>query len=829
MRLASDMQEILVDISILSLFVFLFFAMSEGRRDLRLNLWTAGWLFVVAHFVGELWQPAGAAAQIVQSCLSIDALALAGTCFIYSAALQHSPGGIVRKMAGVLILFTILSLNLAISGHSPAWLLALVVVARQSLAVALVFTARQQRPQFVRASIAVCVPLGAWMLNDILHNQPEIVIYALLCEIFWIAAIDFFANGWHNSVALKTMMGGFVAWGAVFPVAYWLSQLFPHFEVDREVWNVPKFFVAVGMILVVIEEDTRAARQLAHDYRLLFDHNPEPFWITEVETLKFLAVNRAAHDLHGYTREEFLNLKIPDIVDPDYRGLVFSNMQAARFAHRASRHVRKDGSVFPIDISAQEIFFQGRRCRFVMAVDATEREALQEQLDFQAGHDRLTGLPNRTSLPDLLANALHRATASGEKIAVLALDIDRFKRINDMYGLRVGDECIRRAAAILTSHMRSMDIIARTGGDEFAIVMTGLKSAIGAEQAVRDLTEAFDEPLIIEGYKIHLPINIGVSLGPEEDGDALALWRGAESARAQVGAAGPTRAFWFSPELRKAAEEQVEIETYLLTRMDEGGLRLAYQPIFGTNGAMHSMEALLRLQHPEIGPVSPAKLIPLAEAAGLIVPLGEWVIEQACRQLLIWRSQGVPLVPVAVNVSGLHVMRVDFASRLMAALERYSINPRLLHIEVTESVAMRNLENVTEQMAALSSRGIEFSIDDFGTGHSSLARLSQLGASILKIDRSFMQPTCTDNAHSIVQAIITMAHTLGHRVVAEGVESVEQLACLRALDCDLFQGYLLSRPIAPDQIPLLIGAVHPAFVVRPPSNETLHLVESATA
>lgn len=831
---ASDMQETLVDISIVSLFVFLFFAMSQGRRDLRLHLWTAGWLWIVAHFVVELWQPAGVSAQIVQSCFSIDALALAGICFICSATLQRPPDGITRKMAGALVVLTILSFDLVLCGHAPPWLLALVFAARPGLAIALNFREHQHRPRLVRVSIAVCLLLSVWMLNAILHNQPEIAVYALLCEIYWIAAINFFANGWHNSTALKTMIGGFVAWGAVFPAAYFFSRFFPHLEVDGEVWNVPKFCVAVGMILVVIEEDTRAARQLAEDYQLLFNYNPEPFWITEIASLKFLAVNQAALDLHGYTREEFLNLKVIDIVQADLHASVLADVQSSKTRpYFASRHIRKDGSRFPMDISAQDIFFQGKRCRFVMGIDTTEREALQEQLDYQAGHDHLTGLPNRMLLPDLLANALECATRLGEKIAVLALDIHRFKRINDMYSLRIGDACIQRVSQILAARMRSMDIIARTGGDEFAIVMTGLKSAISAEQAVRDLTEAFDEPLIIEGYKIHLPINIGVSLGPEQGVDALSLWRSAESARAQVGSAGPGRAFWFSSELRKAAEEQVEIETYLLTRMDEGGLRLAYQPIFNANGAMHSLEALLRLHHPEIGVVSPTKLIPIAEAAGLIVPLGEWVIEQACRQLLIWRSQGVALLPVAVNVSGLHVMRVDFASRLVATLERYSINPRLLHIEVTESVAMRNLENVTEQMAALSSRGIEFSIDDFGAGYSSLGRLSELGASILKIDRSFippgLQPGNTDNAHSIVQAIITMAHALGHRVVAEGVETADQLACLRALGCDLFQGYLLSRPVAPDQIQALIGVVHPAFIIRPPSNDTLHLVGSATA
>ena len=215
------------------------------------------------------------------------------------------------------------------------------------------------------------------------------------------------------------------------------------------------------------------------------------------------------------------------------------------------------------------------------------------------------------------------------------------------------------------------------------------------------------------------------------------------------------------------------------------------------------MEALLRLQHPEIGAVSPTTLIPLAEAAGVVVALGEWVIEEACRQILIWRSQGVPPAPVAINVSGLQVMRVDFAGRLMAMLgAAFHIDPRLVQIEVTglDRHAQPRKGHRTD-VCAFSSRGLEFSIDDFGTGHSSLARLSQLGASTLKIDRSFMQPGCADSEHSIIQAIITAKHTLGHRVVAEGVASAEQLACLRALDCDLFQRYLLSRPVKPEQIP----------------------------
>jgi len=247
------------------------------------------------------------------------------------------------------------------------------------------------------------------------------------------------------------------------------------------------------------------------------------------------------------------------------------------------------------------------------------------------------------------------------------------------------------------------------------------------------------------------------------------------------------------------------------------------------DGAVRGLEALLRLEHPTLGPVSPVRLIPIAEESGLIVPLGQWIMEEVCRQLRVWGSQGVPFVPVAINASGLQLMHEDFAERLIATLKRYAIDPHLVHIEVTESAAMRNLDEVSDQMAALSAQGIAFSIDDFGTGYSSLARLAQLGVSILKIDRSFMSPACTEHAHSIVQAIITMAHALGRSVVAEGVETTQQVDCLRELGCDLLQGFLLSRPVAPERIPSLIGRLHPALAAPRDSCDvdSLHLVARA--
>lgn len=824
------MQQILVDMAELGLIVFLFFTMSRGRQDTRLWFWTAGWLSIVVHFAIGLWSPVSLLGQNVAACISIDALLIAASCFIYSHAMLRLPARTTQAVAISLIPVTLLTVNFAICGWPSASILASLVVGRQALAIAWIRTARHQL-QFGRLSIFMALLMGTWMCTSVLQGHPEIVVYGLLCEIYLSTALNFYAYGWRSSAAVRTMIAGFVAWGAVFPAAYFVASLWPRFVVDPEVWNVPKFFVAIGMILAVMEEDARAARALGEDYRLLFDGNPEPLWIVEIETLRFLGANQAALDLHGYTREEFLELTLTDVLHPDSREVAVANVRASEEAkqHRASRHLRKNRSSFAVDVSAQDTFFQGKRCRFVMALDVTEREELQQQLDHQAGHDRLTGLPNRMLLPDLLADALEHTVDASETLAVLSLDLDRFKRINDMYGLRIGDAYIERMARTLASRMRTMDIVARTGGDEFTIVVTGLKNTVTAEQEVQDLIRLFDEPVVVQGYKIQTPVSIGVAVGPDDGTDPMALWRGSERACTEAKAAGGNQVVWLSAELKKSAEEQVKLEAYLRTHMDEGGMHLAYQPIYGLDGVMHGMEALMRLDHPEIGAVSPTKLIPIAEAAGLIVPLGEWVIEEVCRQILIWKSQGVELVPVALNVSGLQIMQEDFAKRVMATLERYAIDPRMIHIEVTESVAMRNVDAVTEQMAILSSRGIEFSIDDFGTGHSSLARLSQLPTSILKIDRSFMQPDCTAHAHSIVQAIITMAHTLGHKVVAEGVEQEMQLNSLRELGCDFYQGFLLSMPVAPVKIPALLSKVHPVFAASEVEDESIHLVEHARA
>lgn len=805
-----ETQEIIVDTAVLSLFVVLFLVISRNRRDLRLMCWVGGWFWIVLNFVAEIGLANLPEWRSALTCVSVDTLALGAVTFAVSTMIQKE-----GKRQGLQLFFglsvgTLLCLDVAVFGEHELWELAGLLVLRQMVAISLAARKRRSNPGAGWAIGVLGTVTGAVMVYGVLHGHPEVVLAVMPCEMYLVVAIDFWANGWQRTKALKMMIGGLVAWAAVFPVKYALLSAWPGFAVDREVWNLPKFFAAVGMILVVIEEDMRAAQMLNADYRRLFDSNPHGLWIIDVETLRVLAVNQAALNMHGFSREEFVSRQITELIHPDMRELAVTQLRSETpQANRASRHLRKDGSVIALDLTAYDIRFEGRHCRFVMAVDATEREALEQELDRQIHYDQLTGLPNRMSFPDLLARAVQQALPVNEKLAVLSLDFDRFKHLNEMYGLRVADEYIQRVAEVLTTRMRAMDIVARTAGDEFTIVLTGLKSRDTAEQAVRELVEIFHSPLLVQGYKVQRTVSIGGVIAPDNGEDPIAIWRGAENARTQAKIRGGDCAVWLSDELYTATEERRMLEEYMRNHLADGGFYLMYQPLYGQDGKVYGLEALLRLTHPTLGAISPVRVVPIAEESGLIVALGHWALEEVCRQQLKWKAEGMEPVPVAVNVSVLQLMHEDFAQALMATLDRYGVDARLVHLEVTESVAMQNVAEVSEHMATLAELGIHFSIDDFGTGHSSLARLGQLATSELKIDRSFLEPACMGTSHSIVQAIITMAHALGHVVVAEGVETEVQLNCLRELHCDLYQGFLLSKPVLAAQIPELAARAHP--------------------
>jgi diguanylate cyclase (GGDEF)-like protein/PAS domain S-box-containing protein len=802
------MDQIITNIASLGLLVFLFTVIARRAADDRLRCWVAGWVCILIHIGLKLWTANSSIGKLTNVLASITALILAAIFFMASSMVVRQGTRAGLRLGGALALFTLPCLTMAIAHPGPGWLLAILVIVQQGMAIRLAIYPRVNGRSVLSVVVPICAVSLAWMLYGISHGHSESVVFALLAEMYVLAGVDFWFSGWARSLGLITTCTGLVAFGAVFPSALLIEKVWPGISAASDLFGISAFCVAVGMILIVLEEDARSARQTTEEYRLTFDTNPHPLWIFDTETLKFLAVNEAACVKHGYTRKEFMNLKLPDIVEeriaPEALGRVDLPVP-----NRASRHVRKDGTEMQMDVTAHNIVFRGRPARFVLGIDVSEREELKRQVQHHSRHDILTGLPNRVLFEEQLKRALARSTEAKQKLAILCLNLDRFKRINDTYGTGVGDECLKQVADILRAQAGPMDLVARTEGDGFTLVLTGLRSGFPAEHVLMELGETFREPVVAGGAKVRLSFSAGLALCPDDGIEVALLWRSAESALSRARAAGGGQVAWSSSESRIAAEEQVELEAFMRTQLEERGFHLVYQPLYGMDGNVEGLEALLRLSHPVHGPISPGRLIPLAEETGLIIPIGEWVIEEVCRQLCAWKGDGLCPVPIALNVSALQIMQSGFAERLIGIMARFGIHPEQVQLEVTESTVMLNEAEVTKQMALLSEIGIAFSIDDFGTGYSSLNRLDKLPLRVLKIDRTFTERLCDVNGtRSIVQAIISMAKALDMRIVAEGVEREEQIATLCEMGCDYLQGFLLSRPTLAADIPSLLQRRH---------------------
>jgi diguanylate cyclase (GGDEF)-like protein/PAS domain S-box-containing protein len=825
------MGQIVANLVSLGLLVFLFTAIARRAPDDRLRCWVAGWLGILIHIALKLWKPESPVGQLADVCAGIDALALTAIFFIVSTMVVREGRKAGLRLGAALTLFTLPTLTIAIVHPRPVGLLTVLVIARQLAAGWLAVRPRVNRRSVVPVLLSIHTVSLAWMLYSITHGHSEFVMLALLGELYLVAGVDFWFNAWKRTLGLSTTCVGLVIFGALFPGALLIARLWPGSTAASSLLGIGSFCTAMGMILIVLEEDARAARQTTEEYRLTFDTNPHPLWILDTETLEFLAVNRAACAKHGYSLEEFMKLKLPDVLGKSIATEVIGNVRSRNpDPNWASCHIRKDGTEMPMDITAHDIVFRGRPARFVLGIDVSEREKLQQQVQHHSRHDVLTGLPNRVLFEEQLKSALAHAIDAKEKLAIICLNLDRFKRINDTYGTRIGDECLKQVAEILRDHARPMDLVARTEGDGFALVLTGIRSGFPAEQLLMDLAETFQKSLLAGGTKVRLSFSAGLALSPDDGIEIAPLWRRAENALSAARAAGGAQVVWSSPELRVTAEHQVELEGFMRAQLEEGGFYLAYQPIYAIDGHIEALEALLRLSHPLHGPISPAQFIPLAEETGLIIPIGDWVIEEVCRQLHAWQADGLPTVPIAVNVSGLQIVPSGFAERLIGVMSRFGISPKQIVLEVTESTVMLNETEVTKQMSLLSEVGIRFSIDDFGTGYSSLSRLDKLPLRLLKIDRTFIERLCVVNgSRSIVQAIISMAQALHLSIIAEGVELKEQMVLLSEMGCDYLQGFLFSRPVLAAAVPALLQKPNPLLAELRAPQHAAATRESASA
>ena len=440
--------------------------------------------------------------------------------------------------------------------------------------------------------------------------------------------------------------------------------------------------------------------------------------------------------------------------------------------------------------------------------DLSAEYAMALRMSHLASHDPLTDLPNRLLLADRLTRALALAHRHDRRLAVLFLDIDHFKYINDSLGHLAGDELLRSVARIVTMCVRSSDTVSRHGGDEFVILLSELEDAEDAAAGARKIIAALTRPHQLAGQELHITVSIGISVYPGDGHDAETLLSRADMALYHAKAQGRDCYQFFKPDLNVRAVERQSIQAGLRRALDQQEFELLYQPQVDLNtGSVIGAEALIRWQHPDRGLVEPVEFVPIAEECGLIKPIGRWVVREACRQARAWQDAGLRPIPVAVNVSAVEFRNKDFLKHILEVLRETGLDPRYLEIELTESVLMTHVEAAASVLRALKTVGVRTALDDFGTGCSSLSNLRDFPIDALKLDKSFVQEiTSRSSLAPIVRALISMGKSLNHRVIAEGVETHEQLAFLRAEGCGEGQGYYFSRPLIPQQFARVVQA-----------------------
>lgn len=476
----------------------------------------------------------------------------------------------------------------------------------------------------------------------------------------------------------------------------------------------------------------------------------------------------------------------------------------------SAQSVKVEWSIAPLRV--EDGVFLGR---LLVLRDVTENRSLVSQLEHIARHDYLTKLPNRFSFAEQLARQTSLARRHQGHFAIMFVDIDRFKTINDTLGHALGDKVIVAAAQRISSILRKEDMVCRQGGDEFVILTGQLKSERDASQIARKIIDVFKAPLRLESHVLTISVSIGISLYPEDNSDPEALLNHADSALYAAKDRGRNGFQFFTKSMRDKLQRRLELENAISNALENKEFFLAYQPkVHLKSQTVKGAEALLRWNSRTLGFVSPDEFIPIAEETGCIHELGMWVIETACEEIKYWEEQNIPL-KIAVNVSVVQLQKRDFVARLGALLARHQVSPCQLEIELTESVVMNDTDHMLSTMHAIRALGVSLAIDDFGTGYSSLSYLRALPVDVLKIDRSFVSELSNDKqSYDIVHAIVALGDSLRLEVVAEGVENQSELEALTTLNCHLYQGYYFSKPLNSEQFRTFMSDHLPTTIER---------------
>jgi diguanylate cyclase (GGDEF)-like protein/PAS domain S-box-containing protein len=521
----------------------------------------------------------------------------------------------------------------------------------------------------------------------------------------------------------------------------------------------------------------------------------------------FISINPAFTRTTGYAEKEVIgqNAKLLDSPQHDDTFYHRIRQKLATEGHWAGEiwQRRKNGQEFlcSVESTATESIYGEHRVYIVVITDITQQKRAEQELRYLANFDTLTNLPNRAMLSERLSRAIVRARRQDNRIAVLFLDLDRFKDINDSLGHTAGDRILRAAAMRLQETVGEHQTVARLGGDEFTVVLENLDQPSDADHVAREIIAAFEAPLVLDDrQEVVISPSIGISLYPDHGQVPTELLKQADTAMYQAKAAGRRTFVRYDDAMESANRRRAQLSSALHKVLDRGELRLVFQPRLSLSSRrITGVEALLRWTSEEYGEIPPIQFIPLAEESGMILDIGAWVLREACLTLQRWHQAGLTELNMAVNVSVLQLLRGDFSEIVRRVLEETGVPPHALELELTESVLMANAEQTSAKLQALRDMGVSLAIDDFGTGYSSLAYLKRLPITTLKIDKTFITDLNRDpDDTAITTTIITMAHSLGLNVVAEGVETETQLHFLNHFRCDEIQGYWLLRPVDPD-------------------------------
>jgi diguanylate cyclase (GGDEF)-like protein/PAS domain S-box-containing protein len=566
----------------------------------------------------------------------------------------------------------------------------------------------------------------------------------------------------------------------------------------------------IGVVTDVTEQRRaqRAADQSELRYRNLFERNLAGVYRTTPDG-RFLDCNDSFARIFGYeSREEVLRHTVWDLYQThaDRVATLHTMVERQTLTNFEQCLLRKDGSL--VWVLENGSLIEGPEGQVIEGtlIDITERRRAEEQVKHLAFHDTLTGLPNRLLFNDRLDMAVVQAHRTQQRLATLFLDLDRFKVINDSLGHSVGDELLRRVAERVTDCIREGDTVARLGGDEFTVLVPSLSREEDAAKIAQKILEAVRLPFFIDERELFVTTSIGAAIYPTDGTDAETLLRNADTAMYRAKDQGRDNYQLYTPAMNSKALEQLSLESRLRQALHNDELVLHYQPLIDLRtGQIRGAEALLRWRHPTLGLIPPGQFIPLAELSGLIVPIGQWVLRTACAQVRSWHQMGYPNLTMAVNLSSRQFQQTDLVHQVTEALELSQLPAGALDLEITESNAMQNAEISISTLGHLKNLGVSLSMDDFGTGYSSLNYLKRFPIDRIKIDQSFVRDITEDaDDAAIATAMIAMAHSLQLSVVAEGVETEEQLIFLRQHLCDEMQGFLFSKPIPPEKFEELL-------------------------